>query len=159
MFTHTINKIGKWNEFSLRQRKTNRSEKREAMHAIGMHGFEYEQWNLLELGNEDEKQLRVQLTTEIVFDLGRRYNPVSHATATSDFANFFAIGPAIIITWNAVGSGVSHRSCSLGADAGDELQRQMDNRIQDAAQDEDAIIFRRSLLRMPNRRERQKTDC
>jgi hypothetical protein len=43
MLTHTILEMGKWNEFSLRQRKTNRSEKHEAMHVIGMHGFEYEQ--------------------------------------------------------------------------------------------------------------------
>ena len=49
MFTHTIIEMGKWNECSLRQRKTNRAEKREAMHAIGMHGFEYEQWDLGEL--------------------------------------------------------------------------------------------------------------
>ena len=124
-----------------------------------MHGFEDLQQELRELELLDEQQLGARSAPEITFHLRRRYNPGSRATTTSDFANVFAIGPAIIMSWNAVSSSVSHRSCSLGADAGDELQRQMDNRIQDAAQDEDAIILRRSLLRAPNRRERQKAEC
>jgi len=103
------------------------------------------------------------LTAVIFPHLRRRDHPLTGAASARGLTDVSAIGSTVVVADNSIGSRVSHSASHLGANAGDELQWNMQDRQKDAAKHKmTAFLLGAGLLGVTNagcRQDRNSKSC